>query len=245
MGRRIQGQRRGRGGPTFRAPSHRYKAELSHRSVEDDDVLSGEVVGIEHDPARSAPVADVQFDDDDRRLVLAPEGIAVGDEIQIGISAEITPGNTLPLAEIPEGIPVCNVERQPGDGGKFARASGVSATLLTHDRRAAVVQLPSGEMRRLDPECRATVGVVAGGGRTEKPFVKAGNKHHKLRSRGTKYPRVRGVAMNAVDHPFGGGGRQHPGQPKSISRDAPPGRKVGDIASRRTGRGGKGGRNDS
>jgi len=245
MGRRIQGQRRGRGGPTFRAPSHRYKAELSHRSVEDDDVLSGEVVGIEHDPARSAPVADIQFDDDDRRLVLAPEGIAVGDEIQIGISAEITPGNTLPLAEIPEGIPVCNVERQPGDGGKFARASGVSATLLTHDRRAAVVQLPSGEMRRLDPECRATVGVVAGGGRTEKPFVKAGNKHHKLRSRGTKYPRVRGVAMNAVDHPFGGGGRQHPGQPKSISRDAPPGRKVGDIASRRTGRGGKGGRNDS
>ena len=125
--------------------------------------------------------------------------------------------------------------------GKFARASGVSATLLTHDRNAAVVQLPSGEMRRLSPECRATVGVVAGGGRTEKPFVKAGNKHHKMRARGSKYPRVRGVAMNAVDHPFGGGGRQHPGKPKSISRDAPPGRKVGDIASKRTGRGGDGG----
>jgi len=245
MGRRIQGQRRGRGGPTFRAPSHRYKAELSHRTVEDDDLVTGEIVGIEHDPARSAPVADIQFDDGDRRLVLAPEGITVGDEIQLGISAEIAPGNTLPLREIPEGVPVCNVESQPGDGGKFARASGVSATLMTHDRRAAVVQLPSGEVRRLDPSCRATIGVVAGGGRTEKPFVKAGNKHHKLRSRGTKYPRVRGVAMNAVDHPFGGGGRQHPGQPKSISRNAPPGRKVGDIASRRTGRGGKGGRDDS
>ena len=96
-------------------------------------------------------------------------------------------------------------------------------------------------MRRLSPECRATIGVVAGGGRTEKPFVKAGNKHHKLTARGTKYPRVRGIAMNAVDHPFGGGGRQHPGKPKSISRDAPPGRKVGDIASKRTGRGGNGG----
>lgn len=241
MGRRILGQRRGRGSPTFRAPSHRYKANLSHRAVEEADVVAGEVVGIEHDPARSAPLADVEFEDGDRRLILAPEGIAVGDTIQVGVSAEIAPGNTLPLAEIPEGVPICNVERQPGDGGKFARASGVSATLLTHDRNAAVVQLPSGELRRLSPECRATIGVVAGGGRIEKPFVKAGAKHHKMRSRGTKYPRVRGVAMNAVDHPFGGGGRQHPGKPKSISSSAPPGRKVGDIASKRTGRGGKGG----
>ncbi len=206
--------------------------------MEDGDVVRGTVVDIEHDPARSAPVAAVEFEDGDQRLVLAPEGIAVGDEIQVGVSAEIAPGNTLPLREIPEGVPVCNVERQPGDGGKFARSSGVSATLLTHDRKAAVVQLPSGEIRRLSPDCRATIGVVAGGGRTEKPFVKAGKKYHKMRARGTKWPRVRGVAMNAVDHPFGGGGRQHPGRPKSVSRHAPPGRKVGDIASRKTGRGG-------
>jgi large subunit ribosomal protein L2 len=238
MGRRIQGQRRGRGTPTFRAPSHRYKADLKHRKVEDGDVVAGTVVDVEHDPARSAPVAAVEFDDGERRLVLAPEGVGTGDRLQVGVSAEIEPGNTLPLAEIPEGVPVCNVEGNPGDGGKFARASGVSAQLLTHDRSVAVVQLPSGEMKRLDPECRATVGVVAGGGRTEKPMVKAGNKYHKMRARGTKWPNVRGVAMNAVDHPFGGGGRQHPGQPKSVSRNAPPGRKVGDIASRRTGRGG-------
>ena len=238
MGRRIQGQRRGRGTSTFRAPSHRYKADLSHKRTEDADLISGTVVGIEHDPARSAPVAEIEFEDGDRRLVLAPEGVGVGDELQIGISAAIEPGNTLPLAEIPEGVPVCNVERQPGDGGKFARASGTSADLITHDRDAAVVQLPSGEVKRLDPECRATIGVVAGGGRTEKPYVKAGKKYHKMKARGTKWPRVRGVAMNAVDHPFGGGGRQHPGQPKSVSRNAPPGRKVGDISSRRTGRGG-------
>ncbi|WP_181685419.1 50S ribosomal protein L2 [Halorhabdus salina] len=240
MGRRIQGQRRGRGTPTFRAPSHRYKAELSHRSTEatDGDLVAGTVVDIEHDPARSAPLAAVEFEDGDQRLVLAPEGVGVGDEIQLGVSASIEPGNTLPLAEIPEGIQICNVEAQPGDGGKFARASGVSAQLMAHDRNVAVVQLPSDEVRRLDPDCRATIGVVAGGGRTEKPMVKAGNKYHKMKSRGTKWPRVRGVAMNAVDHPFGGGGRQHPGKPKSISRDAPPGRKVGDISSRRTGRGG-------
>ncbi len=253
MGRRIQGQRRGRGSPTFRAPSHRYKAELSHRTVEDGDVVAGTVVDIEHDPARSAPVAAVEFDDSegqspsgsrtgsgdgDRRLVLAPEGVGVGDDIQVGVSAAIEPGNTLPLAEIPEGVPVCNVEANQGDGGKFARASGVNATLMAHERNAAVVQLPSGDVKRLDPQCRATIGVVAGGGRTEKPMVKAGNKYHKARARGMKYPTVRGVAMNAVDHPFGGGGRQHPGKPKSISRNAPPGRKVGDISSRRTGRGG-------
>ncbi len=240
MGRRIRGQRRGRGTPTFRAPSHQYKAELSHRNTEDGDVVSGTVVDIEHDPARSAPVADIEFADGDRRLVLAPEGITVGDEIQVGVSAAIEPGNTLPLAEIPEGVPICNVEANQGDGGKFARASGVSATLLSHDRNVTVVQLPSGEMKRLDPQCRATIGVVAGGGRTEKPMLKAGNRYHKVKSRGTVWPRVRGVAMNAVDHPFGGGGRQHPGKPKSISRNAPPGRKVGDISSRRTGRGGNG-----
>ncbi|MFB6068318.1 MAG: 50S ribosomal protein L2 [Halobacterium sp.] len=237
MGRRIQGQRRGRGTSTFRAPSHRYKAELSHKKPE-GDVLSGEVVDIEHDPARSAPVARVEFDDGDQRLVLAAEGVGVGDTLEVGISASVEPGNTLPLAEIPEGVPVSNVERQPGDGGVFARASGVNADLITHERDAAVVQLPSGEVKRLSPDCRATIGVVAGGGRTEKPFVKAGNKHHKMKARGTKWPRVRGVAMNAVDHPFGGGGRQHPGRPKSVSKNAPPGRKVGDIASKRTGRGG-------
>ena len=241
MGRRIQGQRRGRGGPTFRAPSHRYKAELSHKKSEDTDTISGEIVDIEHDPARSAPLADVEFEDGDRRLILAPEGITVGETIQVGVSAEIKPGNTLPIGEIPEGVLICNVESSPGDGGKFARATGVSAQLMTHDRNVAVIQLPSGEVKRLNPECRATIGVVAGGGRTEKPFVKAGNKHHKMKARGTKYPRVRGVAMNAIDHPFGGGGRQHPGKPKSVSRDAPPGRKVGDIASKRTGRGSTGG----
>ncbi|WP_049924674.1 50S ribosomal protein L2 [Halopiger djelfimassiliensis] len=238
MGRRILGQRRGRGTSTFRAPSHRYKAKLDHKKAEDDDVVRGTIVDIEHDPARSAPVAAIEFEDGEQRLVLAPEGVTVGEEIQVGVSAEIKPGNTLPLAEIPEGVPICNVEANPGDGGKFARASGVNADLITHDRNAAVVQLPSGEVKRLDPQCRATIGVVAGGGRTEKPMVKAGNKHHKMKARGTKWPRVRGVAMNAVDHPFGGGGRQHPGKPKSVSRNAPPGRKVGDISSRRTGRGG-------
>ncbi|MFB6282369.1 MAG: 50S ribosomal protein L2 [Halobacteria archaeon] len=236
MGRPIRQQKAGKGSPTYRAPSHRYKARLRHKKHADEETVSGEVVDIEHDPARSAPVAQVQYEDGDERLVLVPEGVGVGDTVEAGVSADIESGNTLPLAEIPEGVPVCNVEIKPGDGGKIARSSGTSVTLVTHERGAAVVQLPSDEIRELDPECEATIGVVAGGGRLGKPMLKAGKKHHKMKSRGGKWPKVRGVAMNAVDHPFGGGGRQHPGRPKSVNRNTSPGRKVGDIASRRTGK---------
>jgi large subunit ribosomal protein L2 len=236
MGRPIRQQKAGKGSSVFRAPSHNYKATLRHKKTKDEETATGEVVGLEHDPARSAPVARVKYEDGDERHVLVAEGVGVGDEIQAGVTADVKAGNTLPLAEIPEGVPVCNIEINPGDGGKIARSTGTSATLITHERGGAVVQLPSDEIRQFDPECRATIGVVAGGGRTEKPMLKAGKKHHKMKSRGGKWPKVRGVAMNAVDHPFGGGGRQHPGRPKSVSRNTSPGSKVGDISSRRTGK---------
>jgi len=99
-----------------------------------------------------------------------------------------------------------------------------------------MVKLPSGATKLLKDACRATIGVVAGGGRIEKPFLKAGKKFHWMRAKGHKYPRVRGVAMNACSHPFGGGRHQHPGKPTTVSRHAPPGRKVGHIAARMTGR---------
>ena len=236
MGKRIISQNRGKGTPTYRAPSHKYKAELKHIKVDNDETVQGEVVTLLHDPARSAPIAKVRFENGEERLILIPEGIAVGEIIACGISAEIKPGNTLPLGEIPEGVLVCNIENNPGDGGQFARSSGVYAVLIAHDVGKTIVQLPSGEMKWLSPICKATIGVVAGGGRTDKPFVKAGKKFHKLKARAAKYPRVRGVAMNAIDHPFGGGGWQHPGRPKTVSRNAPPGRKVGSIAARRTGK---------
>lgn len=142
----------------------------------------------------------------------------------------------MPLSEIPDGTLVCNIEARPGDGGRFARASGTSAILLAHDSRGVAIKLPSGKTHWFDPRCRATIGRVAGGGRTEKPLVKAGKMWYKVRSRAVKWPRVSGVAMNPVDHPFGGGRHQHTGRPKSVSRGAPPGRKVGSLAPRRTGR---------
>jgi large subunit ribosomal protein L2 len=96
--------------------------------------------------------------------------------------------------------------------------------------------MPSGVLKWFNPKCRATVGIVAGGGRVDRPFLKAGKKYHKMKARAAKYPRVSGVAMNAIDHPFGGGNRKHPGRPTTVSRNAPPGRKVGQIAARRTGK---------
>ncbi|TRZ68996.1 MAG: 50S ribosomal protein L2 [Methanothrix sp.] len=236
MGHRIIQQNRGRGTPTYRAPSHKYRAELKQVKVDPNQTVRGVVKDIVHDPARSAPVAKVSLDNGEERYLLIPEGVCVGQDIACGISAEIKPGNSLPLAEIPEGIHLCNIESKPGSGGQFARSSGVYAMLIAHDVAKTVVQLPSGEMKWLNPRCMATIGVVAGGGRTEKPFFKAGKRYHKMKARAAKYPRVRGVAMNVVDHPFGGGGWQHPGRPTTVSRNAPPGRKVGSIAARRTGK---------
>ncbi len=236
MGKRLIPQNRGRGTPTYRSPSHKFKGAMKHPRVDDNDTIYATVIDIVHDPARSAPVVKVSFENGEERLILAPEGISIGSQIACGISAEIKPGNILPLAEIPEGIPVCNIESKPNDGGHFARSSGVYGTVVSHDRGKTVVQLPSGEMKWLNPKCRATIGIVAGGGRVDRPFLKAGKKYHKMKSRAAKYPRVSGVAMNAIDHPYGGGNRKHPGRPTTVSRNAPPGAKVGHIAARRTGK---------
>ena len=236
MGKRIISQNRGKGTPTYRAPSHKFKTQLKHIKVDKNDTVRAEVIEILHDTARSAPIAKVRLDNKEERLILIPEGIAVGQKIACGISAQVQAGNTLPLSEIPEGVLICNIENKPGDGGKLTRSSGVYAVLVAHDVGKTLVQLPSGNMKWLSPQCRATIGVVAGAGRTDKPFVKAGKKFHKMKTRAAKYPRVRGVAMNAIDHPFGGGGWQHPGKPKTVSRNSPPGRKVGSIAAKRTGK---------
>ncbi|MCD6203703.1 MAG: 50S ribosomal protein L2 [Methanophagales archaeon] len=237
MGKRIIAQRRGKGSPVFRAPSHRYRGNLEHVRVDGDEPVTGRVVQILHDPARSAPIARLRTSSGEERFMIVPEGIGEGEEVAYGESAPIKVGNTLPLRCIPEGMAICNIENNPGDGGKFARASGNYATLVTHevDTGRALVVMPSGKKKWLSGDCMATIGIVAGGGRTEKPFVKAGKKYHKMKSRAARYPRVRGVAMNPVDHPFGGGGHQHIGKSKTPGRGAPPGRKVGNIAAKRTG----------
>ncbi len=234
MGKRIISQNRGKGTPTYRAPSHKYKADIKHLRFT-DATIAAKIIDIQHDPARNGPVALVQLPDGSKEYVLAVEGLGTGDVIHAGPEVEIAAGNTTFLRNIPEGTPVCNIEAQPGDGGKFVRASGTFGLIVSREEDKVLVQMPSGKLKWFHPNCRATIGVVAGGGRTDKPFVKAGKKYHKMKSKAAKWPRVRGVAMNAVDHPFGGGKHQHVGKPKTVSRNAPPGRKVGSIAARRTG----------
>src|SRR5660397_85631 len=140
MGKRILAQSRGKGSPTYKAPSHKFKANLEHLKVQ-EGIVTGKVLEIIHDTARSAPIARISFNNGQERLMLIPEGIEVNQEIQCGISAPVEPGNTLILAEIPEGIPICNVESQPGDGGKFARASGMYGILVAHDVGLSLIHI--------------------------------------------------------------------------------------------------------
>jgi len=238
MGKRITSQRRGKGTSVYKAPSHKYLGEIKHGRYDEREktgVRRGKVLDIIHDPARGAPVIEVKFEDGEKRLLLALEGVKVGDEISCGVAAEIAQGNTLPLSKIPEGTPIHNIENAPGDGGRLVRSSGTYALLITHDVGKSVVQLPSGELKSIDSRCRATIGIVAGGGRRDKPLLKAGKKWHILKSKAKYWPIVGKVKMSPKAHPHGGGSGT-PGKPTSVSRHAPPGKKVGLIAARRTGR---------
>ncbi len=239
MGKRIKVQRRGKGSPTFIAKRSRKIGAIKypHPTTYTEDGLRGEVINFRHEGGRSAPLLQVKYANGKKSYMIAPEGVMIGDQIAVGASEELKIGDTLPLKDIPEGSSVFNVEAQPGDGGKFVRAGGTYGTVVTREARGVLVKFPSGKSKRCNPNCRATLGVVAGGGRKEKPFVKAGNKYHLCKARHRKYPSIRGVAMVAASHPFGGGAHQHVGKhSKCVSRNAPPGRKVGLIAARRTGK---------
>ena len=161
MGHRITTQNRGKGGPTYRVPSHRYKAALRHAS-NGNTTVKGIVVDIEHDPARHTPIALVKLEDGSKMYMLVTEGIGVNDEVSWGPEGEVRNGNTLPLSAIPTGAYVCNIEARPNDGGKFVRASGVQAIVVDKTAERVGVQMPSGVTKWFNASCRATIGIVAG-----------------------------------------------------------------------------------
>ncbi len=238
MGKNIIAQRRGRGTFTYRAKSHRYIAEAMHRKydeLEKSQSVKGKVMDIVHCPAHTAPLALVKYTNGEQSYMPAPDGMKVNDEISTGFTSEVKTGNTLPLQNIPEGTLVYNLEILPGDRGKICRSSGTFARILTKTRTGVIVELPSKKQKMFNPNCRATIGIIAGGGRVEKPWVKAGKKHWAMRARGKLYPRTSGVAMNAVDHPFGSGRGRKKTKKKPCNQHMPPGRKVGTVQSRRTG----------
>jgi len=236
MGKKLIQQRRGRfNSIRFQSPSHRFRGDIKY--AHNTGKTEGTVQDIVHDPGRTAPLADVRLSNNTNILTLAPEGIKVGDTVKFNDDkAKIEVGNVLPLNKIPEGTPVYNIELSQGDGGKLVRAAGSNAIVVSHDKAGTIIQLPSGKFKTINSTCRATIGIPAGGGRNDKPFLKAGKKYFSFRARGKQYPIVRGVAMNPVDHPHGGGSHQHVGKPSTVKRGASPGRKVGNIAAKRTGR---------
>jgi len=236
MGKRILVQRMGRGSSVFRSPSHLRVGPARYPRIEKDVTLRGRIVDLLHDPGRWVPVAKIVLENGIEFLTPAVEGMYVGQVIMIGPDADISNGNILPIGKIPEGTQVSNIEVRPGDGGKLVRSSGTYALVVGRSGRKTLVQLPSGKIKEVPNTALATIGVIAGGGRPEKPLLKAGASYHKWKVKARKWPRVRGVAMNAVSHPHGGGSHQSVSFPSTVSRTAPPGQKVGHIAARRTGR---------
>jgi large subunit ribosomal protein L2 len=239
VGKRIRVQRRGRGAPTFRAATHKRVAptrySIAPASEYFETVIKGVVEEFVHDPGRGTPLALIRFENGETCYTVVPEGLYLGQQVQMGGKATVDVGNILPIGKIPEGTMICNVELRPGDGGKIARSSGTYTTVVTHTSQGTIIKLPSGSTRYINDQCRATVGVVAGAGRTEKPFLKAGAHFHLMRARGRKYPRTRGRAMVAAVHPYGSSKRSAR-KGTTTSHGAPPGQKVGLIAARGAGR---------
>lgn len=237
MGKRILAQRKGRGSLPFRSPSHRHIGKPKYRPfLESQDQFTFKVIEFLHSPGRGAPLALIKYNDYKKSLWLPPEGVFEGQKFtQSKSKIEVKVGNILALKDLPLGTLVFNIEATPQDGGKFARSSGVAAIVRDKSGNSVELLFRSKKSKWINENCLATVGVVAGGGRTDKPFLKAGNKFHYKKSKAKKWPVVRGVAMNAVSHPYGGGAKQSPHKSTTTSRNRPPGRKVGQIAARRTG----------
>lgn len=235
MGKSLIQQARGKGGPVFRSLSFRFKGDAKLLAPQ-PKLLQGTVIDFVHCPGHSAPLAEIEYEDGQTCLLLAPEGIKVGDKIAMGAGAEVAPGNVLELKDIPEGTPVYNIELQPGDGGRMCRSSGVFARVVAKTPDYITLLLPSKKLKNISSNCRAMIGMVAGGGRTEKPFLKAGARHHKARARNKRYPRQSAAAQNAVDHPFGNKRTSRKAKQRPVGHFAPPGCKVGKFWPRQTGR---------
>jgi large subunit ribosomal protein L2 len=168
------------------------------------DGVPARVASIEYDPNRSASIALLNYADGEKRYILAPQGLLVGAEIVSGDGADIAPGNSLPLARIPTGTVVHNVELIPGQGGRLGRAAGTAIQVVAKEGPMVSLRLPSSEVRMVRGECRATVGTLSNAEHQNVKIGKAGRNRHK-----GKRPQTRGVAMNPVDHPHGGGEAHH------------------------------------
>jgi len=229
MGKRIIVQARGHGSGTYRVRRKafrirpRYPIDLSGEGI---------VIKMLNSPGHTAPLAKVRYE---KGIFYMPafKGMIEGQKINFG-AGEAKPGNIMRLKDIPIKTPIYNIESRPGDGGIFIRSGGSSGMINRISETGVFVLMPSKKEKEFNPGCRATVGVIAGSGRLEKPIIKAGKRYHMKKAKGKLWPRTSAVKMNVVDHPFGSGRGKNP-KSKIPKRNAPPGKKVGLLRPRRTG----------
>ena len=230
MGKRIIVQARGRGGPRYRVRRQAFSIRPRYPFN-----ISGEGIAVKiiNSMGHTAPLAKIKYD---KGIFFMPafKGMSEGQKINLD-KGEVTPGNILRLKDIPIKTSVYNIEARPGDGGIFIRSGGNSGVVNRTSETGVFILMPSKKEKEFNPQCRATVGVIAGAGRFDKPILKAGKKYYMEKSKGKLWPRTSAVKMNAIDHPFGGG-RGKRIKSKIAKRNAPPGAKVGLLRPRRTGK---------
>jgi len=230
MGKRIIQQARGHGSGTYRVRRKAFRFKLKYPAK-----LSGEgrVLRLLNSAGHSAPIAKIKYSEG---IFYMPafKNMFEGQKINFS-EKEIKVGNILSLKDIPVKTQVYNIESSPNDGGIFVKSGGSSGTVTRVIGDKVYVSMPSKKEKAFNAKCRAVVGVAAGSGRLDKPVLKAGKKHYIKRSKGKLWPRTSAVKMNAIDHPFGSGRGKNP-KSKTAKRNAPPGRKVGLLRPKKTGK---------
>ncbi len=229
MGKRIIQQARGKGSLTYRVRRKAFVYKISYPKREGE----AEIINIIKSAGHSAPLLKIKAGDE-IFYIPAFNKAFIGQKIKIN-PKKPSEGDIAPLKSIPAGAQIYNIEINPGDGGKMIRTSGSSAVLLKKQDNRVLISMPSRKELSMSSDCRATLGTIAGAGRKLKPFMTAGRKHYKMKSRNKLWPRTSPIKVNAVDHPFGSGRGKRP-KSKIAKRNAPPGRRVGHIRPRRVGR---------
>jgi len=229
MGKRIIVQARGHGSHTYRVRRKAFRYRVKYPKKLEKE---GKVIKLFNSPGHSAPLAKIKYNEG---IFYMPAFKGMVEGQKISFEKEIKSGNILKLKDIPVKTQIYNIESKPGNGGVFIKSGGNSAIINRIVGKDIFILMPSKKEKKFNENCRASIGVVAGSGRLEKPVVKAGKKYHIKKTKSKLWPRTSAVKMNVVDHPFGSG-RAKNVKSKVAKRNAPPGKKVGLLRPKRTGK---------
>ncbi len=233
MAKRIISQARGKGSFTYRVRRKAYRHKIAYPPKFEGE---GQIVKLVNSAGHTTPLAKIKYGKGDVFFIPAASGIIEGQKIMLeNKNSELKTGDIVKLKFIPVKSYVFNIESKPKDGGKFVRTGGSCAVVTKVVGDKVFLMMPSKKEKAFSGECRATIGVCAGHGRVDKPFVKAGRKHYIKKAKNKLWPRTSAVKMNAIDHPFGSGRGKNP-KSKIAKRNAPPGKRVGLLRPARTGR---------